>query len=116
MTYNKSEIMKKAWNLYRTGRYSSFADALRQSWSIAKAAVAAQKKIGWVKPQTLTVGDTIKVETLTGSMKSKVIVSIEAASLGFAGTTFILEDNSIKCFGNYSVVERVAVATQQRAA
>lgn len=34
--YNLSEIMKGAHNMYRTGKYSTFADALRKSWKVAK--------------------------------------------------------------------------------
>lgn len=29
--YNKSEIMKSAHNMYRTGNYKTFGDALRKS-------------------------------------------------------------------------------------
>lgn len=30
--YNLSEIMKAAHNMYGTGKYRSFGDALRKSW------------------------------------------------------------------------------------
>ena len=36
-TYNKSEIMKKAWNMFRSLAIS-FADALRKAWNDAKCA------------------------------------------------------------------------------
>lgn len=35
--YNLSEIMHKAWKLYRKG-VSSFAEALHRAWNSAKAA------------------------------------------------------------------------------
>lgn len=34
--YNLSEIMKAAHNMYGTGKYRSFGDALRKSWKVAK--------------------------------------------------------------------------------
>lgn len=34
--YNLSEIMKAAHNMYATGKYATFADALRRSWKVAK--------------------------------------------------------------------------------
>lgn len=34
--YNLSEIMKAAHNMYRTGNYQTFGDALRRSWRVAK--------------------------------------------------------------------------------
>lgn len=35
-TYNLSEIMRAAHTMYRTGKYVTFADALRKSWQVAK--------------------------------------------------------------------------------
>lgn len=35
-TYNKSEIMRRAWKIFRTNEVKTFSEALRQSWSIAK--------------------------------------------------------------------------------
>ena len=53
MKYNLSEIMHKAWKLYRKG-VSSFAEALHRAWNSAKAApVNAQRTepvntwVGW---------------------------------------------------------------------
>ena len=34
--YNKSVILKRAWILFREGKYDTFGEALKQSWSIAK--------------------------------------------------------------------------------
>lgn len=36
VSYNKSEIMKRAWVLFRNNKSESFSDALIQSWNIAK--------------------------------------------------------------------------------
>ena len=38
--YNLSEIMHKAWKLYRKG-VSSFAEALHRAWNSAKAATVS---------------------------------------------------------------------------
>ena len=39
-TYNKSEIMRQAWTIYRRlGGVASFATALRNAWRLAKSAV-----------------------------------------------------------------------------
>lgn len=48
-TYNKSEIMRQAWTIYRRlGGLASFATALRNAWRLAKSAarkaVEAAKK------------------------------------------------------------------------
>lgn len=34
--FNLSEIMKATHNMYRTGKYATFSDALRRSWKVAK--------------------------------------------------------------------------------
>lgn len=56
MKYNLSEIMHKAWKLYRKG-LSSFAEALHRAWNSAKAApvnaqriVEAQQTAGITEP------------------------------------------------------------------
>lgn len=42
--YNLSEIMKAAHNMYTTGKYTTFADALRRSWKIAKNRKAIEER------------------------------------------------------------------------
>lgn len=46
--FNRSEIMKQAWNMYRTKLYGyeTFAQALRMAWYYAKqeAAIIAQRE------------------------------------------------------------------------
>jgi len=54
MRYNKSEIMKNAWNYLNTGRCLTFSRALKLSWEDAKTEM--------VEATTLQPGDTIKVE------------------------------------------------------
>ena len=44
MKYNLSEIMHKAWKLYRKG-VSSFAEALHRAWNSAKAAPVNAQRI-----------------------------------------------------------------------
>lgn len=42
--YNLSEIMKGAHNMYATGKYATFADALRRSWKVAKNRKAIESR------------------------------------------------------------------------
>lgn len=65
MTYNRAEIMKRAWKLHRTGHYYSFGTALQQAWREAKK-VAAQRQQGFVTTNELKVGDAIKVNGYGG--------------------------------------------------
>ena len=62
MKYNLSEIMHKAWKLYRKG-VSSFAEALHRAWNSAKAApVNAQR----IEEAQQTAGITEPVNTWVG--------------------------------------------------
>ena len=49
MKYNKSEIMKAAWTLYRTAQKwvnkLSFGECLRRAWENAKRTLEATKKL-----------------------------------------------------------------------
>lgn len=49
MKYNKSEIMKAAWNLYKMAQKwvnsLSFSECLRRAWGNAKTAIVNSKKI-----------------------------------------------------------------------
>ena len=49
MRYNRTQIMAKAHRLYRTGRYGTFANALRLAWADAKAIVAIREEYGEVR-------------------------------------------------------------------
>lgn len=49
--YNRSEIMKEAWNLYRTG-YGTFSNCLKAAWRGAKfemkqAMIVAKMEAEW---------------------------------------------------------------------
>ena len=55
--YNLSEIMKGAHNMYRTGKYSTFADALRKSWKVAKF----NKEIADRRAETIAYHEAIGV-------------------------------------------------------
>ena len=62
--YNLSEIMHKAWKLYRKG-VSSFAEALHRAWNSAKAApVNAQR----IEEAQQAAGITEPVNTWAGSV------------------------------------------------
>ena len=46
-TYNKSEIMRQAWTMYRSSFYGyrTFAEALKMAWHYAKQEVARIKQV-----------------------------------------------------------------------
>jgi|GEM_PF-5895443 len=80
MTYNKSEIMTRAWSLFRTGHYYNFAGTLEQAWREAKR-VAEQRKDGYVQADELNAGDSIAVNGYggyEGNDFTKQITSIKA--------------------------------------
>ena len=55
MKYNLSEIMHKAWKLYRKG-VSSFAEALHRAWNSAKAAPVNAQRIEEAEPVNTWAG------------------------------------------------------------
>ena len=121
MTYNKSEIMKNAWNIYRNrgpvSRIKTFAEALRRSWADAKAKVQVKAQATTVStmPRNLNVGDTINIEISIFSGKAspatdRVIKSIKPAGLGYNGFTIFFEDGTHTCVDSYMPVRRTLVA------
>ena len=66
MKYNLSEIMHKAWKLYRKG-VSSFAEALHRAWNSAKAEpINAQR----IEEAQQAAGVAEQVNTWTGYTSS----------------------------------------------
>ena len=65
--YNKSEIMKQAWSMYRnTFFHYTFSQALRMAWHYAKEEVARQETVEARKAQQAAeqaVREAAKVET-----------------------------------------------------
>lgn len=65
--YNKSEIMKQAWSMFRSKFYGyTFSQALRMAWHYAKEEVARQEAIEARKAQQAAeqaVREAAKVET-----------------------------------------------------
>lgn len=77
MKYNLSEIMHKAWKLYRKG-VSSFAEALHRAWNSAKAApVNAQR----IEEAQQTAGITEPVNTWAGWKAAGYMVEHGAKAL-----------------------------------
>lgn len=75
--YNLSEIMHKAWKLYRKG-VSSFAEALHRAWNSAKAApVNAQR----IEEAQQTAGITEPVNTWAGWKAAGYMVEHGAKAL-----------------------------------
>ena len=86
MTYNKSEIMTRAWELYRAEMASwnkksaltqslntcpTFSKSLKKSWSLAKAEAGRAfadscKTIGTKKAAELKAGDVIRINGYGG--------------------------------------------------
>lgn len=61
MNHNKSEIMRAAWELYRTGRFKSFSYALRNVWFDSKCVVSARLN-GLITYSEVNIGDTLTFE------------------------------------------------------
>ena len=62
MKYNLSEIMHKAWKLYRKG-VSAFAECLHRAWASAKAQPVNDKRIAEARQ---SAGVTEQVNTWAG--------------------------------------------------
>lgn len=62
MKYNLSEIMHKAWKLYRKG-VAAFAECLHRAWASAKAQPANDKRIAEARQ---SAGVTEQVNTWAG--------------------------------------------------
>ena len=114
MTYNKSEIMRKAHVFYRNNmtrkafNIVTFADALRFSWAKAKEA-AAKSRAGYVNAMKLVKGDTIRFSPSDCASLART-ATIETISdiKGFNGITVTCTDGSSRVFMKYDAVERVA--------
>ena len=65
--YNKSEIMKQAWSMYRnTFFHYTFSQALRMAWHYAKEEVARQEAVEARKAQQVAeqaAREAAKIET-----------------------------------------------------
>ena len=70
--YNLSDIMKSAHNMYRTGKYSSFGDALRKSWQVAKFRLGVEAR----RAQTIAYFEEKKQEA---EEKSMFVAAFKAA-------------------------------------
>ena len=94
--YNLSEIMKGAHNMYRTGKYVTFADALRRSWAVAKnrkaienrreanEAYLSAKKQAEVEKATWTVKvEATSKERLSEQVKETARVEADCKAYGY---------------------------------
>lgn len=75
--YNLSEIMHKAWKLYRKG-VSNFAEALHRAWNSAKAAPVNAHRI---EEAQQTAGITEPVNTRAGWKAAGYMVAHGAKAL-----------------------------------
>ena len=57
--FNKSEIMKDAWDKFKTNNYSTFATALCQAWREAKRYMEIANDPSKVFGKEICVGDVI---------------------------------------------------------
>lgn len=66
MKYNKSEIMKAAWNLFNMSKKwidkLSFSECLRRAWKKAKEAIAAAKKLDSGDCRKLVNGEILEIK------------------------------------------------------
>ena len=78
--YNKSEIMKQAWSMYRnTFFHYTFSQALRMAWHYAKEEVARQEMIEARKAQQMAMVSQPKPETKRDRFYKKFNREISAA-------------------------------------
>ena len=79
--YNKSEIMKQAWMMFRSSFYgfASFGEALSTAWRYAKEEVARQEMIEARKAQQMVMASQPKPETKRDRFYKKFNREISAA-------------------------------------
>lgn len=78
--FNKSEIMKQAWSMYRnTFFHYTFSQALRMAWHYAKEEVARQEMIEARKAQQMAMAAQPKPETKRDRFYKKFNREISAA-------------------------------------
>ena len=83
MKYNLSQIMKKAWELFRKGKVT-FAEALHRAWLSAKAVTINQKRIEITKAAT-----DVEEETNTWSEWKKKGYEVAHGSKALFGADLI---------------------------
>ena len=109
--YNLSEIMKGAHNMYKTGKYATFADALRRSWAVAKnhrtiesrrkaneAYLEAKKQAEVAKAVWVAKVEAASKERLNGQVKDTARVEAECKAYGYGlGNHY----STLSGWGNY---------------
>ena len=83
MKYNLSQIMRKAWELFRKGKIT-FAEALHRAWISAKAVTINQKRIADAKAAA-----GVEEETNTWSEWKKIGYEVVHGSKALFGVTLI---------------------------
>lgn len=76
-TYNLSQIMKAAHNMFRTGKYASFSDALRRSWKTAKF----RKQIEAERAETLAYHEAQRQKAQAKALRAEQTKAERAARL-----------------------------------
>ena len=134
--YNKSEIMKRAWRIFKADKanhtgmyivrrlYKTFGEALKSAWATAKNDIrleAEARAKGMIKACELKVGDTISVDGFGGydDVKfTKTIVSVEP--LEISGKHFVVvkfnDYNANACLEVNDFVTVVAPMVESHAA
>ena len=78
--YNKSEMMKQAWMMFRNKFFGyTFAQALKMAWHYAKEEVARQEAIEARKAQQMAMASQPKPETKRDRFYKKFNREISAA-------------------------------------
>ena len=83
MKYNLSQIMKKAWELFRKGKIT-FSEALHRAWLSAKAVTINQKRIEDAKAAA-----GVEEETNTWSEWKKIGYEVIHGSKALFGAVLI---------------------------
>lgn len=81
MKYNKSEIMKKAWNIFRSTR-RTFSESLKESWRQAKEVVKTEIRYmipDWFMNKNLDKVTTTHCECYQTFDKNDIVKETEKA-------------------------------------
>jgi len=118
---NKSKLMTRAWELYKTGHYDKFSNTLKQAWMEAKEEQALRAD-GYVHYSELQVGDTIGINYgRADNGRTIVIASIETKVMNYGSaskiTTIISNESRSVEFVAKGMIKRIStIAVEAKAA
>jgi hypothetical protein len=70
-TYNKSEIMKKAWAIFKAGKADTFSAALTMAWANAKEIAKVETELFYINmSDRWTTSDWLRIGTLNSRLEA----------------------------------------------